>query len=282
MRLKDILVHLDATEQAMTRLQVAADLARRHEAHLTGLYVVDIILPIMVAADASGGVAVLGELLETQRQDALAEAAQIEAAFQERLQRDGIAGEWRLIEGVASEQLALHARYADLAVVGQPDPAGGQPSATAILETVLFSSGRPVLVVPHAGRFETLGRRVLIGWNASRESTRAVHDALPLIAEANPATILAVNPQSGLGGHGEEPGADIARHLARHGTTVSVEHMTASEVSAAEVILNRAAELAADLLVIGAYGHSRLREMVLGGVTRTLLQQMTIPVLMSH
>jgi nucleotide-binding universal stress UspA family protein len=282
MRLKDILVHLAANEQGTTRLQVAADLARHHAAHLTGLYVVDIVLPIMIAADANGGVAVLGDLLETQRQDALTEAAGVAAAFRERLRRDGIAGEWRLVEASAPEQVALHARYADLAVVGQADPAGNQPSATAILETALFSSARPVLVVPYAGRFETVGRRVLIGWNASREAARAVHDALPLMAGARSVTVLAVNPQTGIGGHGKEPGADIARHLARHGAAVTVEHMMASEISAGDVILNRAAALSADLLVIGAYGHSRLREMILGGVTRTLLERMTIPMLMSH
>lgn len=281
MRLRDILVHIDASEQGTTRLQLAADLARRHEAHLTGLYVVDIVLPMMIMADASGG-AVLGDLLDALRRDALAEAARVEAAFRERLRRDGMAGEWRLVEGAAPEQVALHARYADLAVLGQADPAGDQPSAGAIVEAALFSSGRPVLVVPYAGRFETLGRTALIGWNASREAARTVNDALPLLAATGSVTVLAVNPQAGLSGHGEEPGTDIARHLARHGVTLTVEHMTAPEIRAEDTLLNRVAELPADLLVVGAYGHSRLREMVLGGVTRTLLQQMTVPVLMSH
>jgi nucleotide-binding universal stress UspA family protein len=168
-------------------------------------------------------------------------------------------------------------------VVGQEDPdGGGTPNAGALLEQALFSSGRPVLVVPFAGRFESLGRRVLIGWNASREAARAVNDALPLIAQAEIATVLAANPRRGLGGHGEEPGADIARHLARHGLKVEVQHVVAPEIAAGDILLNAAAESVADLLVVGAYGHSRLREMVLGGVTRTLLRQMTLPVLLSH
>ncbi|MBL6457365.1 universal stress protein [Belnapia sp. T6] len=282
MRLKDILIHLDASEQAKTRLQLAADLARRNEAHLTGLYVVDIVLPIMLAADTAGGGAMLGELLDTMRRDALAEAAKAEAAFHEKLRREGIAGEWRLVEGVTPEQVALHARYADLTVIGQADPSGSLASSNAAVEATLFSSGRPVLVVPYAGRFESLGKRVLVGWNAGREAARAVQDALPLLTAVESVTVLTVNPQIGLDGHGEEPGADIALHLARHGVRVTVEHMTAPEISAGDVILNRAFELSADLLVIGAYGHSRLREMVLGGVTRSLLQQMTVPVLMSH
>jgi hypothetical protein len=157
------------------------------------------------------------------RRAALAAAARVEAAFRERLRLDGVAGEWRLVEGIAAEQVALHARYADLAVIGQEDPDGGPPAAGAVIEGALFSSGRPVLVVPYVGRFETVGRRVLIGWDAGREAARAVNDALPLIARAESSTVFAVNPRRGPGGHGAEPGADIAQHLARHGLKVEVE-----------------------------------------------------------
>jgi nucleotide-binding universal stress UspA family protein len=139
-----------------------------------------------------------------------------------------------------------------------------------------------VLVVPHTGSFTSVGRRVLVGWNASREATRAVHDALPLLAGAESVTVSAVNPRRGLGAHGEEPGSDIARHLARHGVRVTVEHTAAPEIGAADILLNRASELSADLLVVGAYGQSRLREFLLGGVTRSLLREMTVPVLLSH
>jgi len=281
MRLKDILVHLDASAACEARLQLAAALARQHESHLTGLFTVDVMLPAMATADA-GGAAMLADLLENLRQDMLAEAAKVQRLFEERLRQDGLAGEWRLVEGLAPGLLALHARYADLAVVGQAAPEGDQPAANALIEAVLFASGRPALVVPYAGRFESLGRRVLIGWNASCEAARALNDALPLLARAEGATVLAVNPRQGLSGHGAEPGADIALHLARHGIQVEVEHSVVPEVSDGDMLLNRAAELSADLLVIGAYGHSRLREMVLGGVTRTLLRQMTVPVLMSH
>ncbi|MBD0272298.1 MAG: universal stress protein [Acetobacteraceae bacterium] len=266
----------------MARLRLAAELARRHDAHLTGLYLVDTMLPIMVPGDPSGGAAV-AELLARGQEDALAAAAKAEAAFRERLRLDGLAGEWRQVEGSAPAQVALHARYADLVVVGQDDRDSGRDwPANAVLEQALFSSGRPVLAVPYAGRFESVGRRVLVGWNASREAARAVNDALPLIAEAESTTVLAVNPKRGPHGHGEEPGADIALHLARHGLKVSVEHAAAADVSAGDLLLNRAAELSADLLVVGAYGHSRLWELVLGGVTRTLLRQMTVPVLLSH
>jgi len=281
MGLKDILVHLDASAPSAERLKVAATLARRHEAHLIGLYVMDLSLPVMAAADAGSG-AMLAELIERMRAEARAAAEKTEAGFRELLRREAIPGEWRLVEGATPEHVALHARYADIAVLGQEDPEGTQPAAAATLEAALFDSGRPVLVIPYAGSFPTIGERVLVGWNASAQASRAVHDALPLIAPGARVTVSAVNPRRGIDAHGEEPGADIARHLARHGLKVEVESCVAPEIDAGEMLLNRASELSADLLVIGAYGHSRLREWILGGVTRTLLRQMTIPVLMSH
>jgi nucleotide-binding universal stress UspA family protein len=280
MAFNDVLVHLDGTPQAAGRLAVAAGLARRHQAHLTGLFVVDVSPPLMGAADAGSG-AVIAELIDTMRAEALQVAGAVEAVFRETLRREGIAGEWRAPEGSTAELVSLHARYADLVVVGQADAEGASTGA-GILAATIFDSGRPVLVIPHAGTFAGVGDRVLVGWNAGREATRAVHDALPLLVKAASVTIIAVNPRVGLDAHGEQPGADIARHLARHGVPVQVEHTTAPEIGAADMLLNRASELSADLLVVGAYGHSRLREFLLGGVTRSLLQQMTLPVLFSH
>jgi nucleotide-binding universal stress UspA family protein len=281
MALKDILVHLDGAAPSAQRLALAAELARRHQAHLTGLFVVDLTPPVLGAMEGGGG-AVLAGLIEQMRAEALATAAGVEARFAETLARERIAGEWRIAEGAAPELVGLHARYADLVVLGQADPQADEAAGAAVVAAALFGSGRPVLVVPHSGVFPGIGRRVLVGWNASREATRAVHDALPLLMAADSVTIAAVNPRRGLGAHGDEPGADIARHLARHGARVQVEHSTAPEIGAGDILLNRAADLSADLLVVGAYGHSRLREMFLGGVTRTLLGQMTLPVLLSH
>jgi nucleotide-binding universal stress UspA family protein len=280
MALKDILVNLDAAAASAARLDLACALARRHDAHLTGLFVVDISVAAM--AGAEGGGAALAELIEIMRRDGLAAAKVAEDAFREKTRKEGVAAEWRMVEGVAPQQVALHGRYADLIVVGQDSPEEGAPAAGPLLEAALFTSGRPVLVVPFAGRFETLGKRVLIGWNAKREAARAVHDALPLMTGAEAVGVLVVNPQPGSDMHGEEPGADIAQHLARHGVKVTVERIVAPELGADDALLNRAAESGADLIVIGGYGHSRLRELVLGGVTRGLLRHMTVPVLMSH
>ncbi|MFM7611939.1 MAG: universal stress protein, partial [Alphaproteobacteria bacterium] len=154
--------------------------------------------------------------------------------------------------------------------------------SAGLLERVLFDSGRPVLAIPFAGNFKSIGKRVLVGWNASREATRALHDALPLIAKAENTTVFLANPKRGLGAHGEEPGADIARHLARHGLKVEVTKAVAEDVADSALLLNHASDMGADLLVMGAYGHSRLREFILGGVTRSLLREMTVPVLLSH
>jgi nucleotide-binding universal stress UspA family protein len=279
MKLCDILVHVDASPRAQMRLDIAAALARQHGAHLTALQVIDVAVPVMAMADGGGGGAVIAELMEQMRQSALASGQKLKAAFEVALAREGIMGEWRQVEGTSPEIVALHGRYADFLVMGQDDP---ESDSAGLLEAVLFDSGRPVLAIPFAGKFNSIGKRVLVGWNASREATRALHDALPLITKADSATMFLANPKRGLDGHGEEPGADIARHLARHGVKVEVAKAMANDVSDSSLLLNHASDMGADLLVMGAYGHSRLREFILGGVTRSLLREMTIPVLLSH
>ncbi len=282
MGLKDILVHLDATPRCAARLGVAAGLAARHGAHLTGVHVIDI-----PSANYFYGAAMPfipgnpDEIVQQMRAEAVQAAAAVEQAFRDRLSRDGIVGEWRLVEGNPAATVALHARYADLAVVAQPnpeDPQDGDP----ITVTAVMTSGRPVLAIPFAGEFPVVGERVLVAWNASREAARAVNDALPLIAGAKSVTVLAINPQRGVGGHGDVPAADIALHLARHGLKAEAAHTVARDIPEGEALLSYAADIGADLIVAGAYGHSRARELVFGGVTRTLIAEMTAPVFLSH
>ena len=285
MSIKDILLQVDAGAAFPARLDLAVGLAQRHGAHLIGLCVFDI-RRIPGAGfgmvDSEDSIA-LSAYQAQVRDDALQVAGKLEASFRERLRRDGIEGEWRLVEDRAAPTVGLHARYADLAVLGQEDPDDQRLSGwTSVLEQALFSSGRPILVVPYAGRFTQVGQRVLVGWNARREAARAVHDALPLISDANEVTVLAIDPQAGLDGPGEDMAADLAQHLARHGLRVTAAQTASGGLDAADVLLNHAADLSADLIVVGGYGHSRTWEMVLGGVTRALLQRMTVPVLMSH
>jgi nucleotide-binding universal stress UspA family protein len=283
--LKDILVHVDNGSRSAARIGVALGLARQHGAHLIGLCVADIpnteyfygaTLPF-----AGGGVE---QVVQRMRADAVAVSAGIEAAFRDRIRREDVEGEWRFVEGKVPATVALHARYADLTVVGQPNPydASDDTNRDATVVTPLMSSGRPVLVVPFAGEFTRIGQHVLVAWNASREAARAVNDALPLLEKAAKVTVLAVNPRQGIVGHGDVPATDIALHLARHGVKAEAAHTVANDIPDGDVLLSYAADLGADMIVAGGYGHSRAREMVFGGVTRTLIEEMTVPVFLSH
>ena len=285
MALRDILVHLDASARSSLRLGLASDLARRHSAHLTALHVVELPSPALFYGDPAGAVdaRLIEEVMSKTRDTATAEARRVEQGFRERLRRDGIEGEWRLVEGQAAATVALHARYADLTILGQADPNDiSMRSAAAIPASTLLSAGRPVLVVPYAGNFTALGQTVLVGWKSSREAARAVNDALPLLQQANAVTVLAINPEYGIADDGGAPAADIALHLARHGVKAVAAHTVAKEIPEGVALLNYAGDMGADLIVAGGYGHSRMRESIFGGVTRTLLATMTVPVLLSH
>ncbi|HYM31511.1 MAG TPA: universal stress protein [Candidatus Cybelea sp.] len=285
MALKDILVHLDASARGTQRLALACDLAGRHSAHLIAVYVIEMPSPALFLGDPSGYVdpRFIEEIMSKARDAGMRDALRVEKEFRERLRRDGIEGEWRLVEGIPAEIVALHARYADLAIVGQHDSSAGSAAGDwQIPAATLLSSGRPMLVVPYAGEFPVIGQSVLVAWKSTREAARAVNDALPLLQQAGTVTVLAINPERGIGGDGEVPAADIAVHLARHGVKVTARHTLARDISEGEVLLNMAEDMGADLIVAGGYGHSRMRELAFGGVTRTLLTTMTVPVLLSH
>lgn len=283
MGLRDIMLHLDTTDRCAERLRLALHLAARDGAHLAGVFVIDVPPPGMTAgyemAYAMGGTDSLFEQLRTQ---ALAAAEPVRLNFEAELRKAGTPGEWRLVEGLTPELLALHARYADLAIIGQPDPnAPYGTTAQDVSVSALLTSGRPVLSVPYAGQFPSLAGHALVAWNASREAARAVNDALPLLRACQKVTVLAINPRHGIGGHGDMPAADICLHLARHGINAEAAHTMAADIAEGDALLSYAADISAELIVMGAYGHSRLREWAFGGVTRTLLQTMTAPVFMS-
>ena len=285
MTLKDILLHLDATPRCAARVGVAAGLAARHGAHLTGLFVIDLPPPDMFYGVPSAFIDLqrAEDIVERLRAAATAAAAVAEAAFRDRLRRDGLQGEWRLVEGNTGETVALHGRYVDLLVVGQTDPrASAAERAAQPAATMLMAGGRPLLMVPFAGNFPVVGQDVLIGWNASAEAARAVNDALPILQQARKVTVLSINARHGIAGDGDLPSADIALHLARHGVRAEAAQTVATDISDGDALLSYAADIGADLLVTGMYGHSRLREMVFGGVTRSLLTEMTVPVFMAH
>jgi nucleotide-binding universal stress UspA family protein len=277
MSLKDLLVHVGTDPACPSRIDVAARLAAWHDAHLTGLHVMAALpLPGYIEAELPRPV---HDLRARQLRE---EAERAREVFDAGVRGAGASRiEWRAVEGTILRSTRLHGRYADLVVVGQgidvDDPTG---DLGALPEELALSMGRPVLVVPRYGTFPAIGDHVLVGWNGSREAARAVNDALPLLRRAQKVTVLSVNPAD----RPDEriPGADITLHLARHGVDAAAAQTRGEDISVGDMLLSHAADVGADLLVIGAYGHSRLREMVLGGVTRQLLQHMTVPVLMSH
>ena len=278
MALKDILVHIDSTGPSPARLEAAIALAVAHEAHLIGVYVLTPPrIPGYVRAQISE------DILRQQAEAALATAAAAEAAFNDAVSRAGVNGEWRLVEGDPLPVLSLHARYADIAVIGQREPAGEEGTDNLTLpDQLILSVGRPVLVIPYIGSYAAIGQRVMVSWDASRLATRAVNDALPFLEKAKRVIVMAVNPKGGEAGHGEIPSADICLHLARHGINAEAHHVYADDVGVGDMLLSRAADEGIDLMVTGCYGHARWREIVLGGVTRHMLKHMTMPVLMSH
>lgn len=272
MSYKTIIVHIDSGNSTAARIAMAARLASAHGAHLIGVHAAsEIILPVFIEAPLSP------ELVEAQQRLAAREAEKAEKIFTDACRAGGITAEWRRLTESAVSGLTVSGRYADLVVVGQRDPdetVFGTPSDLA--EQLVFDVGRPILVVPYTSAMETIGRRVLVAWNGSREATRAVNDALPVLAAADAVTVLT------LGSDADTAAEDLCVHLTRHGVKAEATHLPAGRMDAGELILSRAADLGIDLMVMGAYGHSRFREMVLGGVTRTIFEEMTVPVLMSH
>jgi nucleotide-binding universal stress UspA family protein len=280
MSYKTILVQLDQGVRRGERLELAFGLAEKFDANLIGLFALSAPrIPSLALAEAGP---VVVEAVKRQRGEA---AQQAEREFRAGLVRhDGVRAEWRMSAQDALGAVRLHARYADLVVVGQPLPPGDDTDGllSGFAEELVLTAGRPVLLVPYAGRFSAVGDRVLLAWNAGREAARAMTDALPLLARAVEVQVVVFDPDRGSGDHGEEPGADIGLYLARHGVKVTVARQVGAGIDVGEQILSRAADVSADLVVMGAYGHSRTRELILGGVTRTLLESMTVPVLMSH
>jgi len=278
MAFKDILVIMDNSKACAARLDVAVNLAREHDGHLIGLFVrTTPYVPQFVMSQLGP------EVAEVQRQHAEDAAAAAKALFERKTQ--GVHSEWRAVDGMLIDQCTLHAKYVDVVVAGQHDSdddlADGQGE---LIDHLVLDAGRPVLVVPYAGTFESVGRRVMVAWNATREASRAAHDALPVLCKADRVEVVAVNGHNGHGrdGHGDLPAADICTHLARHGVKCEAEHIEARDMDVGATLLSRAMDESIDLIVMGAYGRSRIRELVLGGATRHLLRHMTVPVLMSH
>ena len=275
--LKDLFFPVTGAASDDAALRVAIDVASAHGARL----LLGVPSPSLTPMQTPWGItqdAVVAELLHHVER----EAAQIADGFRERLRNVDVPWDVRVDEARfldPTDALMRQARYADVSLLARPTGDDGA-IAHAYFRAFLFGSGRPVLVVPTTPAVRRV-RKMLLAWKPTREATRAAHDAIAVFAPES-VEILVVDPEVGTLDHGAEPGADIAAHLARHGVQVSVSKRHAGSMSVATKILLHAAEHDADLVVAGGYGHARLREWVLGGATRELLEALEVPVLFSH
>jgi nucleotide-binding universal stress UspA family protein len=276
---RSFIVQVDDNDQSDRRITLAARLARLHDAALEGVYVTSTreMTPFTSA--------VLPDSLVAQR---LRDTGEAQARAEQRF-RAGAAAEqlatvaWSAPAGPALDAAVVHGRRADIVVAGQPLPDSEHAGfAGELLYALLMQAGRPLLVVPHSGDFPVVGQNVLIAWKETRESARAVSDALPLLTRADNVVVMPVSSPGASYSGDAQSGAGIAAWLARHGIAATVRAEVADDIDVGNLLLSRASDLATDLLVMGAFSRARLAERVAGGVTRVILESMTVPVLLSH
>jgi nucleotide-binding universal stress UspA family protein len=270
-----LLVHVDHDKRSPVRVEIASRLATTWNAHLTGLHVVpQFHVPGTARAELGQ------EFIDLQAKRDAARADQLGKEFADAMRRHGVTtSDWRAVRGDVQDVIPMHARYADLVIVGQRDPDDATGTVRPEFpEIVAVTASRPVLIVPYAGSYPTIGKHVLVCWDAGAPATRAVTAALPLLKGASKVTVITVNAKPSVYGHGDVPGADLALYLARHKVKAEVSTHQGIDIGVGEFLLSRAADLEVDLIVMGAYGHARMREMVFGGCTRTIMQHMTVPV----
>lgn len=280
MSYKTILIHLSDERRLPGLLTPAITLAQRFGSHLMGLAVLPpvIVEPSMVP----GG----GEIVvESHRKAFAEEIARMQQAFEVATKDAGIIAEWVSDDaglGSVWRKVVDYGRTVDLIVAAQLDAGMPHASILGAQEELVLQSGRPVLFIPNTGNYAGLGKRVLIGWNGRREASRAAFDALPILKAAETVKVLWINPQDDKEATQDLPTAVLCTALARHKVKCEATEVAAPDASAGQTLLANIRDTGCDLLVMGCYGHSRLQEFILGGATRYVLQQMTVPVLMAH
>ena len=275
--IKDVVVNLSGGETRDVAADYAISVAKSFGAHVVGVaFVYEPVIP----GSLLGGIPT--DLIEVQREENSKAAKGAVASFETATRAAGIQAETRLLDASIAGAADLFGRIArrfDIAVVGQAHSQQGV-SEELLIEGALFGSGRPVVIVPQTQSQPIKLDGVMICWDGSRPAARAIGDAIPFLTRAKSIEIVVVTGERDKSG--EITGANMKRHLARHGITVEIKRVSAGNVDVQGAILAHAADSGADFLVMGAYGHSRLREFILGGVTRSILKSMPVPVLMSH
>jgi nucleotide-binding universal stress UspA family protein len=279
MKYKNILVHLDNSKGCHNRLETVFALAREYQASITGLFVVPLyVVPSYVEAQISV------DLINDVTDKALARARETLAEYQKMADTAGVSFQTHVFEGQVIPILREHSKYADLLVLGQDDPKDPDNASYGLADALLFEGACPCLVVPHSGKLATPGKRVLVTWNASRESARALHAALPILQSAETVVVLTSerNADENDLADGHPHSEALNQYLLSHGIESITGGLGDPDANPSDVITGQAAEMNADLIVMGAYGHARLREIILGGVTRDLLKRTTICLLLAH
>ena len=275
--IKDIVVNLSVAPAHDVAGDFAGSIAAAFEAHLAGIAFVYEPVPPAVPVRS-----IPPDILAGLRREKVDAAREAVAKFDQLAQRAGLSFESRMVDTTfvgASDLFGRIARRFDVSVVGQAPPDRLAPEGL-IAEVALFESGRPVVIVPYIQKEALQLDRTMVCWDGSRPAARAIADAMPFLKRAKTIEVVVVANDHGKGD--EIPGADIAHHLARHGLKVEVERIVSPDMDVANTLLSHAADTSADFMVMGGYGHSRLREFILGGATRGILTTMTIPTLMSH
>jgi nucleotide-binding universal stress UspA family protein len=273
MSYKTILLGLVAgDERNEVRLNTTMSLAASQNAHVTALYMIP---PFNIPVYAA--VPIPSDIADRYYADEEAAAAPVIDAFETALTAQGdVTGEVHISRSLPLDALQDSASFADLIVLGQPHEDGYEPATDSLIGDIALSAGLPVLAVPRVGSYDTVGKNVLLAWTRRRESTRAVREALPLLEGADRVLVLRANPAD----DGRE--AELGAYLARHGVKVDIKDMTVTDISVADAILNTVSDEGCDLIAMGAYGHSRVREYAFGGVTRDVIRHMTVPTLFAH
>jgi nucleotide-binding universal stress UspA family protein len=275
---KDLVVFVEEETGRNNRLAFAAALAERWGAHLIVTFVANRLELNPTNSFAVG--AGLESLLQSHEEDIREAEAQTRQFFERLASRCQITSEWRFSENEVGESLMLHARHASLALVGPPARLSEPITTLSLSESVILASGRPVVLLPIDWPPDRIAQRIVVGWNGSREATRAIAGAMPFLVNAT-AVYLIVVPEAKISSLlGAEPGGDISRHLARHGVPVILEQSDGSDAGA--VLLERARTLNADMLVMGVYGRSKISEFIFGGATRAVLSAAELPLLLSQ
>jgi nucleotide-binding universal stress UspA family protein len=275
MAIKKLLVHLDHSSGCKNRLETGFELAKRFDAQLSGIFVVpDYIIPAYVEAQISV------DLMADITEKAIARAKDQIVTYQALADEAGVAMEAQVVEGQLTPILREYSKYSDLLLLGQDQPDDPDNTSYALADDLLLEGACACLVIPHSGKISPPGKRILVAWNASRESARAVREAMPFLTRAEQVVVLSAEPDRNK--RDDEHAREIARYLSAHGIDPVAGGISGMDMRPADAIMAQAADMNADLIVMGAYGHMRLREFILGGATRDMLKQAPVSLLMAH